>query len=78
MKDIIKNTPGNIAETKRWSDMNPEMPLKNAAYNAKASILIDELNKIRYSQVNGIDDVNEKIGKLIDIMIRGIEFRGDY
>jgi hypothetical protein len=54
------------------------MLLKNAAYNAKASILLDELNDIRYSQVNGIDDVNEKIGKLIDIMIRGIEFRGDY
>lgn len=27
-------------------------------------------------RVNDIDDVNEKIGKLIEIMIRGIEFKG--
>ena len=47
----------------------------HAAYNGKASILIDELNKIRYDRVNDIDDMNEKIGKLIDIMIRGIEFK---
>jgi hypothetical protein len=76
MKDIIQNTPGTIAETKRWRDMNPEMPLMHAAYNGKASILIDELNKIRYDRVNDIDDVNEKISKLIGIMIRGIEFKG--
>lgn len=75
VKEIIKNTPGTVAETKRWRDMNPEMPLMHAAYNGKASILIDELNKIRYDRVNDVDDVNEKISKLIDIMIRGIEFK---
>ena len=76
MKEIIENTPGTIAETKKWRDVDPEMPLMNAVYNAKASILIDELNKIQYDRVSDIDDVNEKIGKLIDIMIRGIEFKG--
>jgi hypothetical protein len=76
MKEIIENTPGTIAETKKWRDGDPEMPLMNAVYNAKASILIDELNKIQYDRVSDIDDVNEKIGKLIDIMIRGIEFKG--
>ena len=76
MKEIIENTPGTIAETKKWRDADPEMPLMNAVYNAKASILIDELNKIQYDRVSDIDDVNEKIGKLIDIMIRGIEFKG--
>jgi hypothetical protein len=78
MKDIIQNTPGTIAETKRWRDKNPEMSLANAAYNGKASILMDELNDIRYDRVTDIDDVNEKISKLIDIMIRGIEFKGTY
>lgn len=76
MKDIIQNTPGTIAETKRWRDKNPEMPLMHAVYNGKASILINELNDIRYARVNDIDDVNEKIGKLIEILIRGIEFKG--
>jgi hypothetical protein len=72
MKDIIKNTPGTIAETKKWRDRNPEMPLMHAVYNAKASILIDELHDIR----NNLDDPNEKINRLIDILIRGIEFKG--
>lgn len=75
MKDIIQNTPGTIAETKRWRDKNPEMLVRHAVYNGKASILIDELNDIRYARVNDIDDVNEKIGKLIEILIRGIEFK---
>lgn len=75
MKDIIQNTPGTIAETKRWRDKNPEMPLMHAVHNGKASILINELNDIRYARVNDIDDVNEKIGKLIEILIRGIEFK---
>lgn len=75
MKEIIKNTPSTIAETKRWRDKNPEMPLMNAVHNGRASILIDELNKIKYDRVNDIDDVNEKISKLVDIMIRGIEFK---
>lgn len=78
MKDIIQNTPGTIAETKRWRDKNPEMPLAHAAYNGKASILMDELNGIRLARVNDIDDVNQKIDKLIEIMLRGIEFKGTY
>lgn len=78
MKDIIQNTPGTIAETKRWRDKNPEMPLANAAYNGKASILMDELNDIRFTRVTDIDDVNQKIDKLIEIMLRGIEFKGTY
>lgn len=76
MKDIIQNTHGTIAETKRWRDKNPEMPLMHAVYNGKASILINELNDIRYARVNDIDDVNQKIDKLIEILIRGIEFKG--
>lgn len=71
MKEIIKNTPGTIAETKRWRDKNPEMPLMNAVHNAKASILMDELNDIR----NNLDDPNEKINRIIDIIIRGIDFK---
>lgn len=78
MKDIIQNTPGTIAETKRWRDKNPEMSLAMAAWNGKASILMDELNDIRYTRVNDIDDVNQKIDKLIEIMLRGIEFKGMY
>lgn len=78
MKDIIQNTPGTIAETKKWRDKNPEMPLMHAVHNAKASILMDELNNIRYARVNDIDDVNQKIDKLIEIMLRGIEFKGMY
>ena len=78
MKDIIQNTPGTIAETKRWRDMNPEMPLMHAVYNGKASILMDELNDIRYTRVNDVDDVNQKIEKLIEIMLRGIVFKGTY
>jgi len=46
-----------------------------AKYNAKAGTLLEELNDIRYNRVNTIDDVNEKIDKLIDILIRGIEFK---
>lgn len=76
MKDIIKNTPGTIAETKKWRDKNPEIPLMYAVHNAKASILMDELNEIRFARVNDIDDVNQKIDKLIEIMLRGIEFKG--
>ncbi len=78
MKDIIQNTPGTIAETKKWRDKNPEMPLMHAVYNGKASILMDELNDIRYTRVNDIDDVNQKIEKLIEIMLRGIEFKRTY
>ena len=78
MKDIIQNTPGTIAETKRWRDKNPEMPLMHAVYNGKASILMDELNDIRFTRVTDIDDVNQKIDKLIEIMLRGIEFKGTY
>ena len=78
MKDIIQNTPGTIAETKRWRDKNPEMPLMHAVHNAKVSILMDELNDIRYSRPTDIDDVNQKIDKLIEIMLRGIEFKGAY
>jgi hypothetical protein len=39
---------------------------------------MDELNDIRYTRVTDIDDVNQKIDKLIEIMLRGIEFKGTY
>lgn len=76
MIHIIQNTPGALAATKQWRDKNPEMPLMHAVHNGKASILIDELNDIRYARVNDIDDVNQKIDKLIEILMRGIKFKG--
>lgn len=77
MKEIINNTSVTPEEVKLWRKQgtDEEVPLMVAKYNAKAGTLLEELNDIRYNRVNTIDDVNEKIDKLIDILIRGIEFK---
>ena len=71
MKEIIRNTPITVEEVKRWRDLNPNMLPMTAKYNARVSILIDELTAIQ----SEVDDPNEKINRLIDILIRGIEFK---
>jgi hypothetical protein len=78
VEDIIQNTPASIAETQRWRDNNPHMTLNAAIHNAKASKLLQQLNDVRSSNVRSLDDVNQKIEALIDIMSRGIEFKGTY
>jgi hypothetical protein len=54
------------------------MTLNAAIHNAKASKLLEQLSDIRSSNVRSLDDVNQKIEALIDIMSRGIEFKGTY
>lgn len=71
MKEIIQNTPITVEEVKRCRDLNPNMLPMTAKYNARVSILIDELTAIQ----SEVDDPNEKINRLIDILIRGIEFK---
>lgn len=77
MKEIINNTSVTPEEVKLWrkKGTEEEVPLMVAKYNAKVGTLLEELNDIRYDRINSIDDVNEKIDKLIDILIRGIEFK---
>lgn len=75
MKDIIKNTPITVAEVNHWRKQGTidEIPLMTAKYNAKAAKLLDELDFIR----NVPNDPDVKIAALIDIIIRGIEFKND-
>jgi hypothetical protein len=73
MKTIIKNTPVDVDEVNRFRKRGTEeeIPLMTAKYNAQVSRLLDELYVIR----NETDDVDEKVDMLIEIMIRGIEFK---
>jgi len=77
MKEIINNTSVSDEEIKLWrkKGTEEEAPLMVAKYNAKAGTLLEELSIIQYDSVNSIDDVNEKINKLINILLRGIEFK---
>lgn len=46
--------------------------------DAKVSNLIEELNRIRYTRVVDVDDVNNKIDNLIEILLRGVDFKDGY
>lgn len=73
MKDIINNTEIDVADIDQWRKKGTadEIPLIDAKYNAKAVRLLDELYQIRLSQ----DDPDTKINALIDILIRGVQFK---
>lgn len=73
MKQIIKNTEATVEEVRKWRDN--DWPPEQAKYNAKVSVLLDELNNLSQRRVNDIDDVNMKIQDLIAILVRGIEFK---
>jgi hypothetical protein len=77
MRRIIENTPCTIEQVKHWQNKgtDQELPLMFAKYNAKASNLIDELDAIRYTRATDVDDVNKKIDMLVEILLRGIEFK---
>ena len=77
MNSIIKNTPVSVDQVKQWRKQgtDEEVPLMVAKHNAKVSNLIEELNDIRYTRVIDVDDVNNKIDKLVEIILRGVEFR---
>ena len=75
MKEIIKNTEVTVAEVNRCRKQGTidEIPLMTAKRNAKAAKLLGELDFIR----NVPNDPDLKIAALIDIIIRGIEFKND-
>lgn len=77
MYSIIGHTPVTVEQVKTWRQQgtDQEVPLMVAKHNAKVSNLLDELNDIRYTRVTDVDDVNNKIEQLIDILIRGINFK---
>ena len=77
MNSIIKNTPVSVDQVKKWRKQgtDEEVPLMVAKHNAQVSILIDELNSIRDIRAIGIDDMNYKIDRLVEIILRGVEFR---
>ena len=82
MYTVIANTPVTVEQVKEWrkqdTDEEVPLPLMVAKHNAKASNLIRELNDIRYARVADVDDVNNKIDKLIEILLRGVEFKEGY
>ena len=73
MKNIIKNTEITVEEVNqwRWRGTIKEVPLMTAKHNAKARKLLNELDFIR----NAPNDPDVKIAALIDIIIRGIDFK---
>ena len=77
MQRIIENTVYTEEELMRWRENNDSMPLDQCRYNARVSYLIDELDGIRYTRATDVDDVNKKIDMLVEILLRGIEFK-DY
>lgn len=80
MNSIIKNTPVTVEQVKNWrkESTDQELPLMIAKHNAKVSNLIEELNDIRYTRVSDVDDVNNKIDKLVEILLRGVDFKDAY
>jgi hypothetical protein len=80
MNKIIENTPCTVEQVKhrRKVGTDQELPLMIARYNAKASNLIEELNDIRYTRATDVDDVNNKIDKLVEILLRGVNFKDAY
>jgi hypothetical protein len=80
MISVIRNTPVTLEQVKKWRKQgtDQELPLMVARHNAKVSNLLDELNDIRYTRVVDVDDLNNKIDQLIEILIRGIEFKDGY
>lgn len=77
MNSIIKNTPVSVDQVKKWRKQgtDEEVPLMIAERDAQVSNLIEELNDIRYARAIDVDDVNNKIDKLVEIILRGVEFR---
>jgi hypothetical protein len=77
MNKIIENTPVTKQQVEFWRKTNTsnQLPLMIAKRNAKAAALIGELNDIRYATVTDVSDVNNKIDSLIEILMRGIEFK---
>jgi hypothetical protein len=77
MHSIIGHTPVTVEQVKTWRKQgtDKEVPLMVARHNAQVSNLLDELNNIRYARVTDVDDVNNKIDKLIEILIRGVNFK---
>jgi hypothetical protein len=80
MYSIIGHTPVTVEQVKTWRKQgtDKEVPLMVARHNAQVSNLLDELNDIRFTRVTDVDDVNNKIDKLIEILLRGIEFKDAY
>jgi hypothetical protein len=77
MDKIIAHTAVTVEQVKHWRKQgtDQEVPLMLARYNAQVSNLIEELNDIRYTRVVDVDDVNDKIDKLVVILLRGVNFR---
>lgn len=80
MNSIIANTPVTVEQVDEWRKQgtDEEVPLMVAKHNAKVENLIEELNDIRYARVTDVDDVNNKIDKLVEILLRGVEFKEGY
>ena len=80
MYSIIGRTPVTVEQVKQWRKQgtDQEVPMMVARHNAQVSNLMDELNDIRYTRVVDVDDVNNKIDKLIEILLRGVNFRNEW
>lgn len=80
MNSIIAHTPITVEQVKQWRKQgtDQEVPLMVAKHNAQVSNLLDELNDIRYARATDVDDVNNKIDKLIEILLRGVNFKDGY
>ena len=80
MYSIIGHTPVTVEQVKHWRKQgtDQEVPLMVARHNAQVSNLMDELNDIRYARVVDVDDVNNKLDKLIEILLRGVNFRNEW
>jgi hypothetical protein len=77
MYSIIGHTPVTVEQVKQWRKQgtDKEVPMMVARHNAQVSNLLDELNDIRFTRVTDVDDVNNKIDKLVVILLRGVNFR---
>jgi hypothetical protein len=73
MKNIIKKYRDYSRRSKSvaLSGTIKEVPLMTAKHNAKVRKLLNELDFIR----NAPNDPDVKIAALIDIMVRGIDFK---
>lgn len=80
MDSVIRNTPITVEQVKIWRQegTDNEVPLMIARHNAQVSNLMVELNDIRYARATDVDDVNNKIDKLIEILLRGVNFKDGY
>lgn len=80
MYSIIAHTAVTVEQVKHWRKQgtDQEVPLMLAKHNAKVSNLLDELNNIRYTCVTDVDDVNNKLDKLIEILLRGVNFKNEW